>query len=364
MASLEQYQSKRDFKKTSEPAGKVPLGKRGSAGGIFVIHKHAATRLHYDLRLEHGGVLWSWAVTRGPSLDPGEKRLAVRVEDHPLEYGGFEGTIPKGEYGGGTVMLWDRGTWEPLDDPHEGLKEGKLHFRLSGERLKGGWALIRMPPRRGKKKPASHPTAVLFNGGVFKAGPLRERVVSILNGWAKAVGAPAVKVLEGNDLELAVARGAAYYGLVRRGKGVRIRGGTARSYYVGIESSLPAVPGAPPPLKALCVVPFGMEEGTEADVPGGEIGLVVGEPAQFRFFSSAVRKQDQPGSLLASWTPDELDETDSMEATLPASARHPDGYVPVRFHSRVTELGMFELWCVAAAGDERWKLEFSVREEE
>ena len=97
-------------------------------------------------------MLKSWAVTRGPSLDPSEKRLAVHVEDHPLDYGGFEGTIPKGEYGGGTVMLWDRGTWEPLDDPHEGLKKGKLHFRLHGERLKGGWALVRMPPRGREKR--------------------------------------------------------------------------------------------------------------------------------------------------------------------------------------------------------------------
>ena len=145
--SLTEYRRKRDFAKTAEPAGKVARKK----GYSFLVQKHDATRLHYDFRLELDGVLKSWAVTRGPSLDPGEKRLAVHVEDHPLDYGGFEGTIPKGEYGGGTVMLWDRGTWEPLDDPREGLKKGRLHFRLHGERLKGGWALIRMPPR-GKEK--------------------------------------------------------------------------------------------------------------------------------------------------------------------------------------------------------------------
>src|SRR5215207_5499505 len=144
---LQEYKRKRDFKKTSEPAGRVEKEK----GNSFVIQKHAATRLHYDFRLEMEGVLRSWAVPKGPSLDPGEKRLAVHVEDHPLDYGGFEGTIPKGEYGGGTVMLWDRGTWEPLDDPQQGLKKGRLHFRLNGKRLKGGWALIRMPPR-GKEK--------------------------------------------------------------------------------------------------------------------------------------------------------------------------------------------------------------------
>ncbi|MGL4550397.1 MAG: Hsp70 family protein, partial [Gemmataceae bacterium] len=135
------------------------------------------------------------------------------------------------------------------------------------------------------------PTAVLFNGGVFKAGPFRERVVGVLNAWGQGSDAP-VKVLPSADLDLAVARGAAYYGLVRRGKGVRIRGGTARTYYVGIETAQPAIPGAPPPLKALCVVPFGMEEGTDADVPNHESFLVVGAPAEFRFLGSTVRQGD------------------------------------------------------------------------
>lgn len=141
--SLAEYRRKRDFARTAEPSGKVARRR----GDSFVVQKHDATRLHYDFRLELDGVLKSWAVTRGPSLDPREKRLAVHVEDHPLDYGGFEGTIPQGEYGGGTVMLWDRGTWEPLNDPQEGLKQGMLHFRLNGERMKGGWALVRMPPR-------------------------------------------------------------------------------------------------------------------------------------------------------------------------------------------------------------------------
>ena len=115
-----------------------------------MIQKHDATRLHFDFRLELDGVLKSWAVTRGPSLDPAEKRLAVRVEDHPLDYGAFEGTIPEGEYGGGTVMLWDVGTWAPDGDPHEGLRKGKLSFVLDGERLKGGFALVRMRKDRAK----------------------------------------------------------------------------------------------------------------------------------------------------------------------------------------------------------------------
>ena len=146
--SLQEYNRKRDFSRTAEPAGEVA----DKGGRSFVIQKHAATRLHYDFRLEHEGVLWSWAVTKGPSLNPAEKRLAVRTEDHPLNYGGFEGTIPKGEYGGGTVMLWDRGTWEPLHDPAAGIEEGMLHFLLHGERLNGGFALVRMRGRPNEKR--------------------------------------------------------------------------------------------------------------------------------------------------------------------------------------------------------------------
>lgn len=162
---------------------------------------------------------------------------------------------------------------------------------------------------------------------------------------------------------MAVARGAAYYGAAKQGQGVRIRGGAARSYYVGIETAGLAIPGAARPLRALCVVPFGMEEGTEHDVPGEPIGLVVGEHAMFRFFSSAVRKQDQPGDLLSSWPEEELSETDSLEAALPPVEDLEDQYVPVRFHASITELGVFELWCVSTVSSDRWKLEFSVRDD-
>ena len=203
------------------------------------------------------------------------------------------------------------------------------------------------------------PTHMLFNGGVFKAEAFRGRLLEVLASW---FAGQAPQPLAGHhDLDHAVARGAALYGLAKAGRGVRIRGGAARSYYVGIETSGLAVPGAPRPLRALCVVPFGMEEGTETDVPAAGIGLVVGEPAQFRFFSSAVRKQDRPGDLLDRWPPEELAETDSLETTLPATADAEPGYVPVRFQSKITELGTFELWCVGP-GDDRWKLEFSVRE--
>jgi bifunctional non-homologous end joining protein LigD len=141
---LATYKEKRDFSKTPEPGAKRAKAK----GNSFVIQKHAARRTHFDFRLEHDGVLKSWAVTRGPSLDPSEKRLAVRTEDHPLEYGGFEGVIPKGEYGGGPVMIWDEGTWEPIGDTDEGLAKGDLKFRLHGHRLNGDWVLVRMKKDR------------------------------------------------------------------------------------------------------------------------------------------------------------------------------------------------------------------------
>ncbi|HEV7336481.1 MAG TPA: DNA ligase D [Bosea sp. (in: a-proteobacteria)] len=153
MANLDLYRAKRDFSRTREPKGAAKRRSRAEqAGGVFVIHKHAARRLHYDLRLEHDGVLWSWAVTRGPSLDPAEKRLAVHVEDHPLEYGGFEGTIPEGEYGAGSVIIWDEGKWLPESDPVRGMEKGHLAFTLEGHKLGGRWHLVRLKPRRGEKR--------------------------------------------------------------------------------------------------------------------------------------------------------------------------------------------------------------------
>src|SRR5258708_3127216 len=156
---LAEYRRKRDFKRTPEPLGalagarRAATAKKPSAGLRFVIQKHAATRLHYDFRLELDGVLKSWAIPKGPSLDPGEKRLAVHVEDHPIDYGGFEGVIPRGQYGGGTVLLWDRGTWRPDDeDPVAAYRKGALKFILNGEKLHGKWALIRMGGRTAREK--------------------------------------------------------------------------------------------------------------------------------------------------------------------------------------------------------------------
>jgi bifunctional non-homologous end joining protein LigD len=147
---LREYKAKRDFTKTQEPSGAA--AKSNGKGYRFVVQKHDATRLHYDFRIELDGVLKSWAVTKGPSDNPEDKRLAVRVEDHPLDYGSFEGTIPEGEYGGGTVMLWDEGTWEPIGDPHEALEEGDLKMRIHGHRMKGEWVLVHMKGRDSKRK--------------------------------------------------------------------------------------------------------------------------------------------------------------------------------------------------------------------
>lgn len=206
------------------------------------------------------------------------------------------------------------------------------------------------------------PTTVLFNGGVMKAEKLRNRVVDTLNRWAADMGFEPINVLVADDLDTAVARGAAYYGNARKGRGVRIRGGVARTYYVGIESSMPAIPGLPSPLKALCVVPFGMEEGTDATIPDKEFGLVVGEPAEFRFLSSTTRKNDEVGNMIEDWG-DDIEELNPLEVTLHIDGQE-DTVVPVRLETRVTEIGTLELWCVARDGSQRWKLEFNVRERE
>jgi len=204
------------------------------------------------------------------------------------------------------------------------------------------------------------PTAILFNGGVMKGALLRKRIAEVVASW---YGGEEVRVLEGTDLDLAVAHGAAYYGLVRHGRGIRIRGGTARSYYIGVESAMPAIPGFAPPVKALCVAPFGMEEGTRVEVPGQELGLLVGEPTEFRFFASSSRKKDRPGQVV---DPDEeeLQELAPVLADLPAGER-PEAagqLVPVTLASHVTEIGTLELWSSASDGRGRWKLEYSLRE--
>jgi len=209
-----------------------------------------------------------------------------------------------------------------------------------------------------------HPSAILLNGGVFKAGTLAQRILEVVNHWLASDDAAPARLLEGADLDLAVARGASYYSYVRQGGGVRIRGGTAAAYYVGVESAMPAVPGFPPPIRLLCVAPFGMEEGTEAPLPPYEFGLVVGEPVRFRFFTSTVRRDDPVGALLDQWFSDEIEELTEIEVNLPPEHHNPGEVVPVQLAATYTEVGTLRLEAVAKDSGERWKIEFEVRNQE
>lgn len=200
--ALAPYRAKRDFSRTPEPSG---MSEAARAGRLYVIQKHAARRLHYDLRLQVNGTLKSWAVTRGPSLEPGERRLAVQVEDHPIDYAAFEGVIPAGQYGGGTVMLWDAGTWEPLEDPGKGLGQGQLRFRLHGRKLKGEWLLVRMG---GKRRQRQEPWLLLKHRDQFAGGALPDDDRSVLSGRSMAeIAAAKDRVWQGGgEKEAAPAR--------------------------------------------------------------------------------------------------------------------------------------------------------------
>ncbi len=227
-----------------------------------------------------------------------------------------------------------------------------------------GFAAANHGDARDRTPTLLHPTAILFNGGVLKADAIRARLVATLGAWLAADGAPPARVLDASDLDLGVARGAAAYGLARRGRGVRIRGGTARAYYVGIESAVPAVPGVEPPITAMCVAPFGMEEGTDASLPPHELGAVVGEPVRFRFFGSTTRREDKPGALLERWKDGELEELAPIEVTLPAEGRREGDVVPVRIRASVTDVGTLLVEAVPLSPnkpDERWRIELSVR---
>ncbi|MGF1847072.1 Hsp70 family protein [Vibrio lentus] len=224
-----------------------------------------------------------------------------------------------------------------------------------------------MPGMPGAEAPAADfikPTAVLFNGGVLKSNLLADRLSDTINEWLINADAEFAKQLSGLDLDLAVASGASYYGAVRRGQGVRIRGGIASSYYVGIESAMPAIPGMAPPMEALCVAPFGMEEGSSVQVPSQEFGLVIGQPVHFQFFGSTTRREDQAGTHLDHWAPEDLDELPEIQVTLPVSEGRREGeVVPVTLASRVTELGTLYLEAIATDNGQKWHVEFDVRED-
>jgi molecular chaperone DnaK (HSP70) len=207
-------------------------------------------------------------------------------------------------------------------------------------------------------RPQELPTAVLFNGGVMKTALLRRRILDVLASWQHGAESSAVRELQGRDLDLAVARGAAYYGLARRGRGIRIRSGLNKSYYIGVAAALPAVPGMPTPIKALCVANFGMEEGSQTDLTGREFNLVVGEPVKFDFLGSVVRTADSPGEMVEDWE-GEIEPITTIETTLDGAA---GDVIPVMIEVKLTEIGTLELWCVSRPDGRRWKLEFNVRE--
>jgi molecular chaperone DnaK (HSP70) len=205
---------------------------------------------------------------------------------------------------------------------------------------------------------SSMPSAVLFNGGVMKAASLKARVLEAIGLWDEA--GQGARELGGNDPDLAVAKGAAYYGLSRHGQGVRIRGGLNKTYFVGIEAAMPAVPGLPAPQKALCVAPFGMEEDTREFLTRQEFGLVVGEKVKFDFLASDTRHEDKAGDIIEDWS-GQLYNVSTLETELSGEA---GAVLPVTLEVFATQVGTLELWCVAADGDKKWKLEFNVREKE
>jgi hypothetical protein len=255
---------------------------------------------------------------------------------------------------------------KPTERPQEGRRAGLQEIGLpyaSDAGITRHMAKFLSGHLGAKEKGAEfvHPTAVLYNGGVMKSDDLRGRMSEVLNSWLREAKAEPMKELESQSLDLAVSVGAAYYGVVRRGRGIRIRGGVGRTYYVGIESAMPAVPGMPAPLKALCVVPFGMEEGSEADIPGREFGMIVGEPVEFRFLSSTTRKEDAIGTLVERWDEGEIEEVLPIQTAMSDETDPPGTKIPVTLHALVTEVGTLDLRLRARDG-RSWKLEYYVRE--
>ena len=242
---------------------------------------------------------------------------------------------------------------KPKTAARAGIQEFGLAFEADAAITRHLAAFLDRPDDR---EMMIQPTGVLFNGGVMKAGLLRERIISILGEWTENGG---IREIKAGDYDLAVARGAAYYGLARQGKGIRIRSGLERSYYIGIAAAMPAVPGMPAPTKALCVAPFGMEEGSSAQVADQEFILVVGRPVVFDFYGSTIRREDTVGTMVEDWH-GQIEALTTLETTLPGE---PGQVVPVTLELEVTEVGTLQLYCASKADDKRWKLEFNVREQ-
>jgi Ethanolamine utilization protein EutJ (predicted chaperonin) len=298
--------------------------------------------------------------SRGSSLIGGTLRSELSREE--LQNVLVEGFLPR-------VSIQDK----PLSRPRSGLRSTGLPYAQDAAITRHLAAFLsKQLHAAGEFKDINlpghaeflHPTGVLLNGGVLKSTELAERLLETLNNWLATEQVPVARLLQGADLDLAVARGAAYYGAVRQGKGVRIKGGTAAAYYVGVESSMPAVPGLPPEIEALCIAPFGMEEGSEQSLPNDEFGLVIGEPVRFRFFASKTRRTDYVGIRLDYWTADELEELPEIEISLPEEGQHSGEIVPVHLTAAVSEVGTLELKAVSRRNPhQRWKIEFEVREQ-
>ena len=244
---------------------------------------------------------------------------------------------------------------EPESRPQTGPRTGIQETGLAYEADPSVTRHLAQFLSRQDDRPRELPTAVLFNGGVMKAPLLQRRVTDVLASWQSDAD---LRVLQSSNLDLAVATGAAYYGLARRGRGVRIRSGLNKAYYIGVAASLPAVPGMPAPIKALCVAPFGMEEGSSTELTEREFNLIVGEPAKFDFLGSSVRTGDPVGALIEDWESD-IEPITTIETTLDGTY---GSVIPVSIQVKLTEIGTIELWCVSQQDGKRWKLEFTVRE--
>jgi molecular chaperone DnaK (HSP70) len=251
-------------------------------------------------------------------------------------------------------------TAEPITNQKTGLKEIGLLYEADPaitHHLAYFLSRHKMDGERNRS-----PNAIIFNGGVMKADPVRKRIKEVLSSWAGygSSSSITIKEIDTKDFDLSVARGAVYYGLARRGEGIRIRSGLGQSYYIGIAASMPAVPGMPAPTRALCVAPFGMEEGTKAKLENQEFMIVVGEPVKFDFLGSSLRPEDPLGMVVDDWE-DDINEIATIETTLDGDY---GSVIPVNLEIDITEVGTLELWCVAREDDRRWKLEFNVREKE
>ena len=248
----------------------------------------------------------------------------------------------------------------PMEDTEGGVREINLMYAADPAITRHLAKFLRN--QNSDKKSYGYPQAILFNGGVFKSDLFKNRLLEVINSWLKEAGKEPIRVLEGAELSQAVARGASYFGIANEGHGIRIRGGVSQSYYLGIESALPAIPGFKPPLKALCVAKQGTEEGTVLDVPGRTFALRIGKPAEFKFFKSNCRREDSFAEIFEDMD-ESFEDTSSLKIELQAYEGMKAGdIVDVKLQVAITEIGTLEVYCIEAKGEHRWKLEFNVRE--